>query len=74
MNPVVHFEMPYDDRAWPAQYPSVVIAEQDIAGTGRSPRHPHAPVYPQSVQKSHPSLRIIARLPHSGHFLPGSVL
>src|SRR5690349_24523778 len=36
--------------------------------------YPHAPVYPQSVQKSHPSLRIIALLPHSGHFFPGRVL
>ena len=36
--------------------------------------YPHAPVNPQSVQKSHPSLRMSALFPHSGHFLPGSVL
>ncbi len=52
MNPVVHFEMPAEDRSrmrkfyestfggfypkrddWPAQYPSVVIAVDDIRGS-----------------------------------------
>ena len=36
-------------------------------------RYPQAPVWPQSVQKSQPSLRMSALLPHSGHFIPGSV-
>ena len=44
------------------------------ARTERALDYPHAPVYPQSVQKSHPSFRIIALFPHSGHFFPGSVL
>ena len=31
MNPVIHFELPYDDDARaPAQHPSVVIAVDDV--------------------------------------------
>ena len=39
---------------------------------GAAPAYQQAPIAPQAVQNSHPSLRMTVALPHSGQRLPAS--
>jgi hypothetical protein len=59
--------------AYPSSLKRARIAESGSAGRVPSlaeKAHPQLPTAPQAVQKSHPSLRIIVRFPHSPHSLP----
>ena len=55
-----------------------VVAKEGAAHNIRTnvicPSYPQTPTHPQAEQKSHPSLRITAKLPHSTHFAPLTVV